>query len=169
MTTILISAESSAGSCPSCTARRTVRTAPAASRSNKWADLNWVQISDQNISLVTHTLCWPFKSKGTLRKQTLFSDLFVEWSLELDQNCLWKPTHNHSVSSCWNQDFFFSLGTWICYVFTAKLSCIIVSVKYFAFELMLQIFLHKCFLDLVPETFGSHAASQNPSLLKTRK
>lgn len=107
MTTVLISAESSAGSCPSCTVRRTVRTAPAASRSNKWADLNWVQISDQNISLVTHTLCWPFKSKGTLRKQTLFSDLFVEWSLELDQNCLWKPTHNHSVSSRWNQDFFF--------------------------------------------------------------
>ena len=76
------------------------------SGSNKWS---WPKLGpDQwpNVSSVTHTVCWPFKSKAALRKQTLFSDLFVEWSLELDQNCLWKPTHNHGLSSYWNQGFF---------------------------------------------------------------
>lgn len=53
----------------------------------------------------THIAHWPFKSKATLEKQTQFSDLFMEWRMKSDQNCLWKPTRNHSLSSFWNQSF----------------------------------------------------------------
>lgn len=70
------------GSCSSCTTRRTVPTATAASRSARLVSgpkLGPSQWPTQQ-SLVTRTVCWPFKSKATLRKQTLFSDLFVEWS-----------------------------------------------------------------------------------------
>lgn len=64
-------------------------------------DLLYVQPNEWPIheSLVRLTLCWPFKSKGSMGKQTLFNDLFVELSWELNQTCILKPTHNHSLVS----------------------------------------------------------------------
>lgn len=83
----------------------------------------------------------------------------MEWSLELDQNCLWKPTYNHSLSCCWNQGF--SLGTRICYVFTAKLSRIISSVVDWRYK-----YFYRNVFCLVHETLGSQSLTQraeNPS------